>query len=160
MNKVILRTNYFDNTKGVLNVMVYREITRCFIGSLVKRGCKKRAYRIFNGVLEILRLRVKEHPLIVLEKILYIICPKISLLIKKRGGSSYKLPYIISYKRSLSIVIHRLIKTASVRVENTITERIAFEIIDIIKGKVSSVLKETKDIHKTALYNRPFLVYL
>jgi small subunit ribosomal protein S7 len=141
------------------NLSNYRYITRCLIGCLTKRGSKKRARNIFNSVIELLRFRVNEHPLIVLEQVLSSITPKVSLCIKKRGGSSYKLPYVISYKRGLSIAIHGLVKQARVRAEETIAECLVEEIIDIIKGRSSPLIKNVSDIHKTALFNRPFLRY-
>jgi ribosomal protein S7 len=159
MDKNLTRKFFENELNGSINNMVYYEITRCFIGSLIKRGCKKRAKKIFYGVLELLKFRINEHPLIVLEKILYTVSPKLSLTIKKRGGSSYKLPHLISYKRSLSIAIHSLIKISKFRVENNISERIVNELIDIIEGRSSSLIKLREDIHKTALLNRPFLHY-
>jgi ribosomal protein S7 len=115
MDKNLTRKFFENELNGSINNMVYYEITRCFIGSLIKRGCKKRAKKIFYGVLELLKFRINEHPLIVLEKILYTVSPKLSLTIKKRGGSSYKLPHLISYKRSLSklfIVLLKLVNFA------------------------------------------------
>jgi ribosomal protein S7 len=156
----LVRSDYTNEDTNEVDIMVYREITRCFIGSLTKRGCKKRAKKIFNSVLELLRFKINEHPLIVLEEILSIVSPKMSLSTKKLGGSSYKLPHLISYKRGLSIAIHSLIKYAVVRGERILAERIVEELIDIIKGKASPLIKNITEIHKTALLNRPFLQYL
>jgi len=76
-------------------------INKCLQGCLVKRGNRQRALRIYFGVLEYIRNRIPldHHPLMLILNVIENLRPSVNLWSKKVGGSTYKLPYLISEKK-------------------------------------------------------------
>jgi len=132
-------------------------INKCFQGSLVRCGYRQRGQRIFAQVIDNLRLRIKEDPIIVIYNLLNKVKPSVNLWTKKRGGTSYKLPYLISDKKALSMATHWLVKEASLRPERTMADRLSMFILESVRGRNRVLRKKRIEIHKIALLNRPYL---
>lgn len=134
-------------------------INKCLQGCLVKRGNKQRALLIYYRILDFIRARIpkEHHPLML---ILYVIensRPSVNLWSKKVGGSSYKIPYLISEKKGFSMVIHSLVHEARLRSERSFEAKLGSLFIECARGRNQSILKKKEEIHKTALNNRAFL---
>jgi small subunit ribosomal protein S7 len=147
----------FRENENCLNV--HSLITRCFIGTLTKNGNKLRAERMFSDILTFLRNRTNKQPLLVLEYVLYKISPRFSLYLKKRGGTSYNLPYLMNYDRKISSAIHKLCRKCNDRHEYKFIDRCTSEIFDILRNKPTSLLKEVSQIHNIGLSNRSFFKF-
>lgn len=135
-------------------------IAKSFKGCLIKNGNRVLGEKIYDQVLLYLRHRISAlNPNLVLYKVLNLIRPSVDIWTKKRGGSSYKLAFLITEERSFKIAIHWLIKEAKLRKERTIVDRLGCEIIETLKGRSLVNVKKRDDIHKTALANRAFLKF-
>lgn len=136
-------------------------INQCLQGSLIKCGNKQRALNIYSNLLEFLRLRIKpgDNPLFIILKVVENLRPSVSLWPKKVGGTTYKIPYLISEKKGFSIVIHALLNEARLRSERTFDLRLGHLILECARGRNQNLLKKRNEIHKTALSNRAFLKF-
>jgi len=136
---------------------IQRKTVKRFIGCLCRRGNKIRAERIFADITDALRRSIKETPTSVLMLVLSTFRPHCRLFSKKVGGTSYKLPILLTEIQSYSVAVHWLIENAEKRSEKNITERVLCEIMDTFQGKNQTLIKKRDEIHKIALLNRPFL---
>jgi len=135
-------------------------IVRCFTGCLIKEGNRARGERVYDEMMIYIKNRMPDdNPNDVLYQTLLLIKPSVDLWTKKRGGSSYKLPYLISDSRGFKIAIHWLIREARPRSERSLAERLGAEIIETLKGRSVNNVKRKEEIHKIALANRAFLKY-
>lgn len=140
------------------NPEIQRRVIKRFVGCLIRRGRRSAAERTFKEILTAL-YKLGENPIILLLKAFQLIKPSVTFFSKRVGGTTYKLPIILTEEQSYTIAIHWLIKNALKRTEKTYSERILNEILLTLKGNVS-LLKTRNEIHKIALMNRPFLRYL
>jgi small subunit ribosomal protein S7 len=100
-------------------------IVKCFKGCLIKKGNRARGVKIFDETMFYIQQRIPENnPLEILYETLLLFKPSVNIWTKKRGGSSYKLPFLINEERAFKIAIHWLIKEARLRKERSITERL------------------------------------
>jgi len=141
------------NLNDELNVF----IIKCLQGCLVKRGNKQRALKFYMELLEILRSNTKNHPLMLIRYVLETITPSVNLWTKKAGGTSYKLPYLISEKKAFSIAIHWLVHESYNRPERSVSLRLGGLILECLRGRNSALIKKKNEIHKLALFNRAFM---
>lgn len=136
-------------------------INQCLQGSLVKKGNRQRALNIYFQILDHIRCRLsnKISPLILILKVIENLRPSINLWPKKVGGTTYKIPYLISEKKGFKMVIHALLKEASGRSERSVKERIGNLILECAKGRNLTLKKKKEEIHKIGLSNRAFLKF-
>jgi len=132
-------------------------INQCLQGSLVKCGNRQRALNIYSGILGHIRMHTNENPLLLIQRVLEKFRPSVSLWTKKVGGTSYKIPYLITKQKGYSLVLHILLKEAALRPERSIITRIGNLFLESAKGRHVSIEKRKLEIHKTALHNRAFL---
>lgn len=134
-------------------------INKCLLGCLVKCGHKERASNIYHGILEYIRARIPKdhHPLMLILHVVENARPSVNLWSKKVGGSSYKIPYLISEKKGFSMVIHALVHEARLRSERGFDAKLGALFIECARGRNVSIIKKKEEIHKIALNNRAFL---
>jgi small subunit ribosomal protein S7 len=132
-------------------------IAKCFLGSLMKCGKKQRAHKIFLSLLHGLEQRFKKNPLYLLASFIFALKPRVSLWAKKRGGSTYNLPYIITENRAISIAVHWIITEAKLRKERTFANRLIKLISDSIVRRTYVLIRKRNYIHAQAFYNRGYL---
>lgn len=106
-----------------------------------------------------MRIGPGENPLLVILKVIENLRPSVSLWAKKVGGTTYKIPYLISEKKGFSIVIHSLLKEARLRSERSLDLRLGNLILECAKGRNQALVKRKDEVHKTALSNRAFLKF-
>ena len=142
-------------------------IINLFVGSLTKKGDKRQARRIFSDTLRILKrsLLVRGNspirdPFALLIDVVLSLKPLIVLESKRVGGVIYRLPRLITRRRrSYSIAVHWLIKSAMMRKERGFALKLANEILDTARGKSAS-LKKKNELYDLAINNRPFIRHL
>jgi len=103
------------------------------------------------------RLYPGQNPLLVTLSALEKIRPLVSLYSKKVGGTSYKIPNIVSPRRSYATATRWLIQSARKRPELNIAKRLAQELINCYNGNATALLEKTRGLHKAALHSRPFI---
>ncbi|GAB3072931.1 30S ribosomal protein S7 [Corynebacterium aquatimens] len=134
------------------------EIVTQLVNKVLQDGKKSTAERIVYGALEICREKTGTDPVLTLEKALGNIRPDLEVRSRRVGGATYQVPVEVRPGRSNTLALRWMVTFTRQRRENTMTERLANEILDASNGLGASV-KRREDTHKMAEANRAFAHY-
>ncbi len=129
-----------------------------FINSLMVKGKKSTAERVFYGAMDIVAKRLSEEPLKVFKRALDNIKPVLEVKARRVGGATYQVPVEIRPQRRAALGMRWLITYARARGEKTMVEKLAAEVIDAASNRGSSI-KKREDTHKMAEANKAFAHY-
>jgi len=146
-------------TKKVIADPVYRSVlVSQIINKVLWKGKKEGARRIVYGALELVERRGGQDAITTLKKAVDNIRPQVEVRSRRVGGSSYQVPVEVRPRRSNTLAVRWLVDFARKRRENTMTERLANEILDA-STRQGSAFKRKEDIHKMAESNKAFAHY-
>ena len=128
------------------------------VNKVLLDGKKSTAERIVYGALEQCREKTGTDPVGTLEKALGNIRPDLEVRSRRVGGATYQVPVEVRPDRSNTLALRWLVTFTRQRRENTMTDRLANEILDASNGLGASV-KRREDTHKMAEANRAFAHY-
>ena len=128
-----------------------------FINMVMKSGKKSVAESIVYGALAHLGEKNAE-PVQLVEKALNNIAPAVEVKSRRVGGATYQVPVEVRPERRRALAIRWLVGAARKRGENTMTEKLAGELLDASNNRGSAV-KKREDTHKMAEANRAFSHY-
>lgn len=128
------------------------------VNKVLLDGKKSTAERIVYGALEQCREKTGTDPVLTLKKALDNIRPALEVRSRRVGGATYQVPVEVRPGRATTLAIRWLVTFTRQRRENTMTERLANEILDASNGLGASV-KRREDTHKMAEANRAFAHY-
>ncbi|MCZ9293820.1 30S ribosomal protein S7 [Corynebacterium meitnerae] len=134
------------------------ELVTQLINKILKDGKKSTAQRIVYDALEICREKTGTDPVGTLEKALGNIRPDLEVRSRRVGGATYQVPVEVRPGRSTTLALRWMVTFTRQRRENSMTERLANEILDASNGLGASV-KRREDTHKMAEANRAFAHY-
>ena len=129
-------------------------VTR-FVNNLMVDGKKSIAYSIFYDALEQVENKTGENGLETWKKGLNNIMPSVEVKSRRVGGATFQVPLEVRPDRKVSLGIKWMISFARKRGEQTMTDRLAGEIIASSKGEGASV-KKKDDTHRMAEANKAF----
>ena len=135
------------------SVTVARLIIRVMI-----RGQKLTATRIVYDALQIIEQKEQQSSLVVLEQAVKNATPLLEVKPRRVGGATYQVPVEVRPKRSLSLAMRWLLKSARARAGKSMAEKLAAELSDAAKGQ-GATIKKRDDTHKMAEANRAFAHY-
>lgn len=81
--------------------------------------------------------------------------PHVEVRSRRVGGATYQVPVEVRHERGLALAIRWIIDAARKRSENTMTERLANELLDAAQDRGTAV-KKRDDTHKMAEANKAF----
>ena len=84
--------------------------------------------------------------------------PQLEVRSRRVGGATYQVPVEVSSTRSLALAIRWIIDAARSRGENTMTDRLAGELLDAANDR-GNAIKKRDDTHKMAEANKAFAHY-
>ena len=128
------------------------------VNKVLRDGKKSTAERIVYGALEQCREKTGTDPVLTLKKALDNVKPALEVRSRRVGGATYQVPVEVRPGRSTTLALRWLVTFTRQRRENTMTERLANEILDASNGLGASV-KRREDTHKMAEANRAFAHY-
>ena len=134
------------------------EVVSQLVNKVLLDGKKSTAERIVYNALEICREKTGTDPVGTLEKALGNIKPDLEVRSRRVGGATYQVPVEVRPGRANTLALRWLVTFTRQRHENTMTERLANEILDAANGLGASV-KRREDTHKMAEANRAFAHY-
>ena len=102
-------------------------------------AAKSRGLRIFHDALKNVR-------------------PKVEVRSRRVGGATYQVPVEVRPDRRRALAIRWLVNAARNRGENTMTEKLAGELLDAASNRGAAV-KKREDTHKMAEANKAFAHY-
>ncbi len=129
-----------------------------FINQIMYQGKKSVAESIFYGAMDIIKEKTGEDPLKVFQRALENVKPVLEVKSRRVGGATYQVPVEVRPERRLSLAVRWLIDYSRHRGENTMTARLAGEILDAYNNRGSSI-KKKEDTHKMAEANKAFAHY-
>ena len=129
-----------------------------FMNSIMKEGKKSVAERIVYGALDRMQNRAKSDPVQLFHQALENVMPAVEVRSRRVGGATYQVPSEVRPERRQALAIRWLVGAARARGENTMTEKLAGELLDASNNRGSAV-KKREDTHKMADANRAFSHY-
>ncbi len=130
-----------------------------FMNSIMYEGKKAVAETIVYGAMDILAAKRREaEPLETFHTALDNVAPSVEVRSRRVGGATYQVPVEVRPERRRALAIRWLVTAARNRGENTMTEKLAGELLDAANNRGSAV-KKREDTHKMAEANRAFSHY-
>jgi small subunit ribosomal protein S7 len=132
-------------------------VTR-FVNNLMTRGKKSTAYDVFYEALDLVAKRAKDietAPLDIWKKALENITPQVEVKSRRVGGATFQVPTEIRPDRKISISMKNLILYSKKRAGNSMSDKLASEILAAFKEE-GAAFKKKEDTHKMAEANKAF----
>ena len=130
-----------------------------FMNYVMYEGKKAVAENIVYGAFDILAEKRRDmDPLTVFHSALDNVAPAIEVRSRRVGGATYQVPGEVRPDRRRALAIRWLVNAARKRGENTMTEKLAGELMDASNNRGTAV-KKREDTHKMAEANRAFSHY-
>ncbi len=126
-----------------------------FVNGLMTGGKKSVAERIFYGAIETIDKKTSDGGIEAFQKALNNVKPMLEVKSRRVGGANYQVPIEVRPARRLALAIRWLIAYSTARSENTMSEKLAAEILAASRGEGASV-KKKEDTHKMAEANKAF----
>ena len=135
------------------------EVVAKFMNSVMYQGKKSVAENIVYGAFDILGAKRRDmDPIAVFHTALDNVAPSIEVRSRRVGGATYQVPVEVRPERRRALAIRWLVNAARNRGENTMTEKLAGELLDASNNRGTAV-KKREDTHKMAEANRAFSHY-
>ncbi len=138
-----------------------------FINYIMMSGKKSVAEKIVYSALDIIKKKTKVNAVIIFEKAIEHIKPVIEVKSRRVGGATYQVPIEVKSKRSVTLAMRWLVKSARKRNEKGMILKLAFEVLEAADeshftgssvGRGGAV-KKREDTHRMAEANRAFAHY-
>ncbi|WP_374314228.1 30S ribosomal protein S7 [Dongia sp.] len=129
-----------------------------FMNSLMYAGKKSTAETIVYGALANVEKKSKGDPIKLFHEALTNVKPHLEVRSRRVGGATYQVPVEVRPDRAQALAIRWIITTARGRSEQTMTDRLAAEILDAANNRGASV-KKREDTHRMAEANKAFSHY-
>jgi small subunit ribosomal protein S7 len=138
------RDSKYDN---LLVSLLVNRILRC--------GKKLLSKRIVYKAFEFIEFRTNQNPIIILEKAIRNISPRIQLKAKRIGGATYQVPTLVSKFNSTNVAIRWIVEYSRKRSGKGMSLKLANELLEAAKGLGNSI-KKKEETHKMAEANKAF----
>lgn len=122
---------------------------------VLKSGKKAIAQRIVYKALEIILEKTETNPILMLEKAVKNVTPKVEVKARRVGGSTYQVPIEIRAYRGINISLKWIIEFAGSRSGRGMASKLANEILDAAKEN-GGAMRKKEQIHKMAEANKAF----
>lgn len=129
-----------------------------FVNSLMKRGKKSIAEKIFSDSMEIIEKRMGQQGIQVFKQAINNAKPVLEVRPRRVGGATYQVPMEVRPERRTALAIRWIIQNARLRKEHSMAERLALELIAASKNE-GGAIKKKEDTHKMAEANKAFAHY-
>ena len=130
-----------------------------FMNYVMYEGKQAVAENIVYGAFDILADKKKDQePVATFHSALDNVAPAVEVRSRRVGGATYQVPVEVRPDRRKALAIRWLVNAARNRGENTMTEKLAAELLDASNNRGTAV-KKREDTHKMAEANRAFSHY-
>ena len=130
-----------------------------FMNYVMYEGKKAVAESILYGAFDIMEGKRRDvGPLEAFHAALDNVAPSVEVRSRRVGGATYQVPVEVRPERRRALAIRWLVSAARARGENTMTEKLAGELLDASNNRGAAV-KKREDTHKMAEANRAFSHY-
>jgi small subunit ribosomal protein S7 len=126
------------------------------INRILKKGKKRLAKRIVYKSFEVIESRTNQNPILVLEKAIRNISPRVQLKAKRVGGATYQVPTLLNKFRSTNIAVRWIVEFSRKRSGKGMALKLASELVEGSK-ELGNAIKKKEETHKMAEANKAFL---
>ncbi len=145
--------------RDVLQDPVYNsKIVTKLINQIMNDGKRGKAQTILYDAFNVIKEQTNQEPMEVFDKALENIKPALEVKTRRVGGANYQVPMEVRDERSEALGLRWLVQYARLRSGKTMSEKLAYEIIDASNGTGGSV-KKREDVHRMAEANKAFAHY-
>lgn len=134
------------------------ELVQKFINFVMERGKKSVAQSLVYRAFDIVKEKStggNESPLKLFEQAIDLVRPQVEVRSKRVGGANYQVPLPVLPHRQNALAFRWLIGAARLRKGDSMGEKLAAEIIDVLAG-TGGALKKKEDVHRMAEANKAF----
>ncbi|KKQ85411.1 MAG: 30S ribosomal protein S7, partial [Candidatus Daviesbacteria bacterium GW2011_GWF2_38_7] len=134
-----------------------RLLTR-FINKVMEDGKKSIAQKLVYQALEEIKEQSKEEPLVVFEKAINNVAPKMEVRPRRVGGASYQVPVEVRGDRKEALAIRWILAGARSKSNSqyhSFAKKLAAELMDAANN-AGIAIKKKEDVQKAAAANRAF----
>jgi len=125
------------------------------VSRVLQAGKKSLAQKIVYGALEIISTKTEENPVLLLEKAVKNVTPRVEVKARRVGGSTYQVPIEIRAYRGTNISLKWITEFARTRSGKSMSIKLANEILDAAKETGNSIRRK-EQTHKMADANKAF----
>jgi small subunit ribosomal protein S7 len=125
------------------------------ISRILQSGKKSLAQKIVYNALEIISTKTEENPVLVLEKAVKNVTPRVEVKARRVGGSTYQVPIEIRAYRGTNVSLKWITEFARDRSGKSMSIRLSNEILDAAKDMGNSIRRK-EQTHKMADANKAF----
>ena len=118
-------------------------------------GKKGVAQKIVYDAFAIVESKLNQNPLEVFQEALENVMPVLEVKARRVGGSNYQVPMEVRPERRQTLGLRWMVSYARTRSENTMSERLAGEIVDA-KNSAGGAFKKKEETHRMADANKAF----
>jgi len=130
-----------------------------FVNGLMERGKKSIARSIFYDAMEMIQRRITDaDPVVVFEKAMEKVRPRVEVKSRRVGGATYQVPVEVRPERRNALAIRWLVSYAQKRPGKSMADKLAGELADAYNNRGSAV-KKREDTHRMADANKAFAHY-
>lgn len=130
-----------------------------FTNGLMGNGKKTVARRLFYDAMDIIGEKIADQePLAVFEEAMENVRPRVEVKSRRVGGATYQVPVEVRPERRNALAIRWIINFSKGRSGQTMSEKLAAELLDAFNNRGASV-KKKDDTHKMAEANKAFAHY-
>jgi small subunit ribosomal protein S7 len=129
------------------------------VNRILKSGKKRLARRIVAKSFDLITYRTNQNPLLILEKAIRNISPRVQLKAKRVGGATYQVPILLTRFKSTNLAVRWIVEFSRKRSgKGGMSIKLANELIEAAKG-VGNAVKKKEETHKMAEANKAFAKY-
>ena len=125
------------------------------VNRILKSGKKRLAKRIVYKAFEFIEFRTNQNPILILEKAIRNISPRVQLKAKRVGGATYQVPTLLNRFRATNIAVRWVVEYSRKRSGKGMSLKLANELLEGAKGLGNSI-KKKEETHKMAEANKAF----
>ena len=125
------------------------------VNRILKDGKKRLAKRILYKSFELIEARTTQNPILILEKAIRNISPRVQLKAKRVGGATYQVPTLLNKFRATNIAIRWVVEYSKKRSGKGMSLKLANELLEAAKG-LGNAIKKKEETHKMAEANKAF----
>jgi len=128
------------------------------VNIIMVKGKKSTAQRTVYSMLEELQEKTGEESLVVFQRALDNIKPKVEVKSRRVGGATYQVPIEVAPIRQTSLALRWIVDYSRGRKGASMQRALSSEILDAFKNQGAAV-KKRDDTHKMAAANKAFAHY-
>lgn len=129
-----------------------------FINKVMRDGKRSIAQKLVYQALEAVKEQSKQDPLLIFEKAIQNVAPKMEVRPRRVGGASYQVPIEVRGDRKEALAIRWILSGAKSKSNSqfhTFGQKLAAELLDAANN-TGSAIKKRDDVQKVAASNRAF----